>query len=203
MTDAPIVLSADGYTPLPRGKLASVVTSLEMRRPFPSATPGGRAVLRRVLEPDVDGYRDLYRRVGEPWLWFSRLKMSAVELEATIRHPDVEVFHIVDERSGVCGLVELDMRVAGACELAFFGLVPGAVGKGLGRAAMTETVARVATTSVERFWVHTCTLDHERALAFYMRSGFKPFARSIEVFDDPRLAGVLPRESAPRVPIID
>ena len=151
MTDAPIVLSADGYTPLPRGKLASVVTSLEMRRPFPSATPGGRAVLRRVLEPDVDGY----------------------------------------------------MRVAGASELAFFGLVPGAVGKGLGRAAMTETVARVATTSVERFWVHTCTLDHERALAFYMRSGFKPFARSIEVFDDPRLAGVLPRESAPRVPIID
>ena len=203
VTDAPIVLALDGYTALPKGKLASIVTSLEMRRPFPAAMPGGRSVLRRVPQPDVEIYRDLYRRIGEPWLWFSRLKMTAEELRAIIRHPAVEVFDIVDEASSVCGLVELDMRVAGECELAFFGVVPDAVGKGLGRAAMTETIARVAATSADRFWVHTCTLDHESALTFYVRSGFRPFARSIEVFDDPRTTGVVPRESAARVPIID
>jgi GNAT superfamily N-acetyltransferase len=197
-----IPLSLHGYTALPKGKLASVVTSLEMRRPFPSTVPADPAVLRRVPLPEIDAYRDLYRRIGEPWLWFSRLRMTAAELEATIRDPAVEVFHIVDAELGVAGLVELDRRVAGECELAFFGVVPEAVGKGLGRAAMIETLACVAATDVARFWVHTCTLDHPDALAFYVRAGFQPFARSIEVFDDPRISGVLPRASAPRVPII-
>jgi hypothetical protein len=49
--------------------------------------------------------------------------------------------------------------------------------------------------------LHTCTLDHPRAVPFYLRSGFRPFKREIEIFDDPRALGKLPRDAAPDVPL--
>lgn len=55
---------------------------------------------------------------------------------------------------------------------------------------------------IRRFWVHTCTMDHPGALAFYIRSGFVPFKRQIEIADDPRLTGTLSASAAPEVPII-
>jgi hypothetical protein len=51
--------------------------------------------------------------------------------------------------------------------------------------------------------VHTCTLDHPDALAFYLRSGFHAYARRVEVADDPRLTGLIPRAVAAHVPIIE
>lgn len=203
MAAGPITLSLSGYTELPRGKIASVVTSLEMRRPFPSPRSSeGAPVLRRVAEPSVDWYRGLYRAIGEPWLWFSRLTMTEGELARTLNDPAVEVYAI-DDGGAERGIVELDFRNAGECELAFFGLVPESVGQGLGARAMTETAVRVAASDVERFWVHTCTLDHPGALGFYRKHGLVPFARSIEVVDDPRLSGVLPRSAAPQVPMLE
>jgi hypothetical protein len=56
--------------------------------------------------------------------------------------------------------------------------------------------------SIRRLWLHTCTLDHPGALAFYVRSGFVPFRRQIEVADDPRGTGLLPRTAAPRAPMV-
>jgi hypothetical protein len=50
--------------------------------------------------------------------------------------------------------------------------------------------------------VHTCTLDHPAALGFYIRSGFRPFKRQLELSTDPRLDGTLPPDAAPGVPII-
>ncbi|MBV8196845.1 MAG: GNAT family N-acetyltransferase, partial [Candidatus Eremiobacteraeota bacterium] len=55
---------------------------------------------------------------------------------------------------------------------------------------------------IERFWLHTCNLDHPNALAFYKRSGFVPFKREIEVYDDPRIIGIVPKDTAPQVPIL-
>ncbi|MCY4565611.1 MAG: GNAT family N-acetyltransferase, partial [Gammaproteobacteria bacterium] len=54
-----------------------------------------------------------------------------------------------------------------------------------------------------RLWVHTCTFDHPGALDFYIRTGFVPYRRQIEVADDPRITGVLPRSAAPQVPLLD
>lgn len=194
---------ADGYLDLPPGKIASVVTSLEMReRPAirdDRPTPG--AELRAVATPDPHWYRELYRRVGEEWLWFSRLRMPVDELRAIIHDPDVEVYavslHGADE-----GLLELDFRAGEACELAFFGLTPAARGIGAGRWLMNRTIERVWSRPVSRLWVHTCTLDHPQALSFYRRSGFVPVRRQIEVADDPRLAGVLDRGAAPEIPLL-
>ena len=110
----------DGYSDIPAGKIAAVVTHLEMTaRPAPRPDPAGAWTLRRVEMPPLDWFRDLYRRVGEEWLWFSRIQMPDAELAAIIHSPLVEVYALEHEGRDE-GLLELDFRDAGQCEIAFF-----------------------------------------------------------------------------------
>jgi hypothetical protein len=51
--------------------------------------------------------------------------------------------------------------------------------------------------------VHTCSLDHPAALPAYLRAGFVARRRAFESFPDPRLAGLLPRDVAPQIPLVD
>lgn len=196
-------LDQDGYHDVPNGKLAAVVTLLEMTEP-PPARPAPDApglALRRVAEPDLVWYRDLYRRVGQDWLWFSRLAAPAAEVEAAIRDPRVEVHALTFEGRDE-GLAELDRRQPPDVELAFFGVTPALVGRGAGRWLMARTLDLAWRHRPRRLWVHTCTLDHPGALPFYLRSGFRAYARAVEVADDPRLLGVLPETVAPWLPLI-
>lgn len=192
----------NGYTDLPPGKIAAVVTYLEMTEapPHPNRPlPAGLAL--EAIGGDPARYRALYAAVGEPWLWFSRAVMPEAQLSAIIADPGVEALALTREGRDI-GILELDFREAGECELAFFGLVPEAVGSGLGRALMGEALRRAWARPIRRFHVHTCTLDDPRALPFYMRAGFRPWKRAVEVADDPRATGHLPRASAPGVPYL-
>lgn len=190
-------------TPVPADRIPTIVTSLEMlARPALAPLPPSDLRLVRWARPEADKYRALFRRVGEPWLWFSRLTMADEELARIIGDPRVEVF-AVEDRAGVeIGMLELDFREPATCELAYFGLVPELAGRGHGRWLMAQTLAMAWRKDVTRVWVHTCTLDHPSALGFYQRQGFRPFARAIEVFPDPRLSGMLARDAAPHVPLL-
>jgi GNAT superfamily N-acetyltransferase len=191
-------------TPVAPGELAAIVTLLEMRvRPKPRPLPASPLRLVRWKEPATNAYRTLFNRVGTPWLWFSRLLLDDAALEAIIRDPAVEISAVVDRNGIEIGLLELDFRVEGECEIAFFGLVPELAGKGHGTWLMGHALASGWRKHVARMWVHTCTLDHPGALGFYRRHGFVPFAQAVETFADPRLLGVLPREAARQVPLID
>lgn len=198
----------DGYGDVPPGKLAAVVTSLEMCAPAPprpqSNGSADRWDLRHVEHPDSDWYRDLYKRVGEDWLWFSRLVMPHQALAAILHDPLVEVFALwKDDRAE--GLLELDFRVDDECELSFFGLTAPLIGSGAGRWMMNHAIERAwshPSRKIRRFWLHTCSLDHPGALGFYLRSGFVAYRRQIEVADDPRLTGRALKTAAPHVPII-
>jgi GNAT superfamily N-acetyltransferase len=192
-----------GYSDVPAGKIAAVVTHLEMTaRPALRSDPPGPWALRRVETPGLDWFRDLYRRVGEEWLWFSRLQMSDADLAAIIQSPLVEVHALVQDGRDE-GLLELDFRDAGQCEIAFFGITAKLIGSGAGRWLMNRALELSWSRPVTRVWVHTCTFDHPSALAFYQRSGFRPFRRQIEVADDPRLDGTAPRDVARHLPIIE
>ena len=197
-------LNLTGYTTLPTGKIATVVTHLEMRaRPHLRPEPaGGAYALRRPTEPDLNWYRDLFRRVGSDWLWFSRLALDDRGLAEVVRDPAVEV-HALRHRGRDEGLLEFDFRRFPEAEIAFLGVVPGLIGKGAGRYLMNRALEIAWSRNPRRVTVHTCTLDHPRALEFYQRSGFTPYARSIEIADDPRVTGILPRSAAPQVPILE
>ncbi|MGZ3497011.1 MAG: GNAT family N-acetyltransferase [Vulcanimicrobiaceae bacterium] len=194
---------SDGYTDLPAGKLASVVTSLEMLEP-PASRPAPPHVLwslRRVERPGTGWYRELFRRVGEPYLWFSRLDIGDEALRAILHDPRVEVYALQLDGSDE-GLLELDFRQDGECEIAFFGLTQRTIGTGAGRWLMNRAIEIAWAHPIRRFWLHTCTSDHPSAVPFYMRSGFRPFKRQIEIVDDPRLNGIIPRDAAPQIPLI-
>jgi GNAT superfamily N-acetyltransferase len=193
----------DGYSDVSPGKVAAVVTHLEMlERPALPSDPPGAWTLRRVEHPDLAWFRDLYRRVGEDWLWFSRLRMSDAELAAIIRSPGNEVYALVHDGRDE-GLLELDFREPGDCELVFFGVTANLIGSGAGRFLMTCALERAWSRPISRLWVHTCSLDHPNALAFYQRAGFRPFRRQVEISDDPRLDGTLSRDVAGHVPLIE
>jgi GNAT superfamily N-acetyltransferase len=177
---------------------------LEMTaKPEPRPVKGdvSELILTRVNAPDPDWYRDIFGLIGRDLLWFSRLRMTDAELRIIIQHPEVEVF-VLRKNGRDVGLLELDFREPGQCELAFFGLTEELVGSAAGRLLMNAAIERAFAKPIKRFWVHTCTLDHPRALPFYIRSGFAAYERMIEIADDPRLAGELPREAAPLLPII-
>ena len=47
---------------------------------------------------------------------------------------------------------------------------------------------------IGRFWLHTSTFDHPKALGVYQRAGFVVYARRPVSFEDPRRLGILPRD---------
>jgi GNAT superfamily N-acetyltransferase len=190
------------YESVPDGELAAVVTYLEMRAPTDLEVPRSALALKRIEVPDPDHYRALFRLVGSPWLWFSRLLLDDAHLAEIIQHPRVEVHAVADENGRDVGMLELDFREPHECELAFIGLVPELAGKGHGRWLLAEAVNRAWREGVSRVHVHTCSLDHPAALSAYRRAGFTPFKRAVERFPDPRLRGVLPKDAAPQVPLL-
>jgi GNAT superfamily N-acetyltransferase len=193
----------DGYTDLPAGKIAAVVTYLEMHTPplVPPTLTMSEFAVRRVMHPDLDWYRQLYRVIGEPWLWFSRLRLSDDALRTIICDPAVDVFALSPEGTDQ-GLLEFDRRRFPDIELSFFGVTPALIGKGAGRALLQHCLPLAWEHKPQRVWLHTCTSDHPGALAFYVKAGFVPYKRAIEVSDDPRVTGEMPRSAAPHVPIV-
>jgi GNAT superfamily N-acetyltransferase len=190
------------YTPLPDTELATVVTYLEMRTRSEADVPPSTLDLQPIENPTAEQYRDLFRLVGAPWLWFSRLILDDDKLAVVIRDPNVELYAVRDGNGRDVGMLELDFREPRQCELAFVGLIPDLSGLGHGRWLLAEAVSRAWRDGVNRVHVHTCSLDHPAALAAYRRAGFTPYKRAIERFPDPRLLGILPRDCAPQVPLL-
>ncbi len=192
-----------GYHEVPPGHIAAVVTYLEMRHPplLQSPCPEGIAI-RKLHRPSAAEYRTVFRAVGEPWLWFSRLIIPETQLTAILHHPDVDVFFL-DSGAEPQGLLEIDRRKFPDIELTFFGLAPAMIGKGAGRYFIEYAIRHAFSFAPQRFWLHTCTLDSPQALGFYRKAGFTAYKRAVEIAPDPRLTGRLPRTAAPQIPIIE
>jgi GNAT superfamily N-acetyltransferase len=194
----------NGYYQLPPGKLVNVVTCLEMKsnpRAIPKGLPAGFSL--KIVDPgDLAGYRALFSGVGKDLMWFSRMIMSDEKLHGILSHPQVESYALFKGDNPI-GLLELDFKDMPNCELAFFGLTKDEIGYGLGGALMGLAIAKAWSKPINRLWVHTCHYDHPRALGFYRKAGFKPYALMVEVHDDPRLSGHLSRDSSPHVALIE
>ena len=150
----------DGYSDVPNGKIAAVTTHLEMTaRPARRSDPAGAWTIRRVDAPAIDWYRDLYGRVGRPWLWVSRIRMPDAELAAIIQSPLMEIHALAHEGRDE-GLLEMDFREPGQCEIVSFGLTEKLVGTGAGRWLMNRAQEIAWSHPIQRLWLHTCTFDH-------------------------------------------
>jgi GNAT superfamily N-acetyltransferase len=196
-------ISLDGYTDLPPGKIANVVTYLEMTAPPPHRPAPGLPdlVFRRIPKPDLDWYRATIRLIGEAWLWYSPLVMPEAKLAALLRDPLREV-HALERKGETVGIAELDRSVENEAEISFFGVAASEFGTGSARTLMNRTLEIAFRDDTRRVWLHTCTFDHPAAVPFYLKSGFRPFKFAIEVTDDPRLSGRLPETAGAHVALI-
>jgi GNAT superfamily N-acetyltransferase len=149
-------------------------TWLEMRQPPPGppvAGPAGARVLEaRPCPPGF--YRFLYGEVGRAWTWVDRLRWDDARLAAHLADPAVQVWVAYDAAVPL-GYFELQEHAAnGSVEIAYFGLMPWALGRGLGRWLLEEAIAAAWRRQPTRVWLHTCTLDHPAALPNYLKRGF-------------------------------
>ena len=193
-----------GFHGVPRGHVATIVTYLALDSPpvgvHDHEMPDGMRLVS-WSPPDVQQYRDLYFRIGGDWLWWSRLQKSPAELEQIFDDPGYDVY-VLEKDGQAEGLLELDFRCDNACELAFFGLTRSVMGVGAGRALMSFALIRAFSRPIDRFHLHTCTLDSPQALPFYLGWGFIPERQDVEIAPDPRLSGLLPLGAAKRIPVL-
>lgn len=185
---------------VPKGYVATIISHLEMlEKPLLSPTVSGLS-LEEWANPPIAEYLTLFRAVGEPWLWSSRLLMAEDKVRKIIHHPatDIYIVHDGDQR---VGFIELGFGQAGQCEIGFFGLISEMNGKGHGRWMMDQALEKAWRDDINRVWLHTCTQDSPRALPFYQQRGFRIFKQELDMMPDPRLSGDLPETAAPHVPI--
>ncbi|CAH2604924.1 GNAT family N-acetyltransferase [Rhodovastum atsumiense] len=152
-----------------------VVTFLRMDRPPADPAPSFPPGLEVVVEPycSVATYRRLYNTVGASYLWWLRRAMPDAQLAALLRSPAISI-HILRDGDRELGFYELDATAWPTVNLSYFGLMPPAVGRGIGLAFLRHAVDQVWSSGARMMTVNTCTADHERALPTYLRAGFRP-----------------------------
>jgi hypothetical protein len=133
--------------------------------------------LERAESPPVWFFLAMYDAVGRDYEWRDRHDQAVqnpAALRAFVSSPDVQMW-VAYAGGWPRGFFQLDFRQAGVCDLAYFGVVPEAVGTGLGGPLLKTAVAKGwAGDGVSRMTVNTCTLDHPRALPLYRKTGFRP-----------------------------
>jgi len=124
--------------------------------------------------PDVFEYRKLFSTVGKEWHWSSRLVMDEKELKEILADSKTEIYYFKLDGK-LAGYAELDRRYGGDIELAFLGLLPGFIGKGIGKYLLYWTIQKSWSYKPRRLWLHTCKLDHPNALELYKKVGFNVY----------------------------
>jgi GNAT superfamily N-acetyltransferase len=138
---------------------------------IPAAAPDESVALELLHHCEPDLYRRLYADVGREYHWIDRLEWSDEEIARHLDDPGLE-FWILRYGSEPAGYFELRHHQDGAIEVAYFGLLPHAVGRGLGKFMLTRAVERAWDLGATRVWLHTSSLDHSSALPNYLARGF-------------------------------
>lgn len=148
---------------------------LELRTPAAFCPPPGEApalVVARARAPTPTSYRHLYRTVGQPYHWHDRASWTDAELRAHLARPEISL-HVAHWHGALAGWYELRaVPQDGSVEIAYFGLVPAVVGRGVGKHLLARAVEDAWQRGAGRVWLHTCTLDHPHALPNYRARGF-------------------------------
>jgi len=175
----------------PTTRVAVTVTFLRQDSPPPSSPIGLPAdtVLVRATQPSVPFYRYLYDTVGGPYVWWLRRTLPDSEIAHLLASPGVSL-HVLYRHNEPAGFFELDARTAATVNLAYFGLMPHAVGRGLGMALLRACIATAWAHKPLALTVNTCTADHPRALPNYLRAGFTQIRTAREIWDIPNRLGL-------------
>ena len=150
-------------------------TYLELGSPealVPAPCPDPRARIERVEGCPASFFRYLYLAVGQQYHWVDRLDWTAEEEAARLADPNVSL-HVLTVAGAPAGYYELEREGDGAVQIAYFGLLPEFIGRGLGKYLLTRAAEDAFALGASRVWLHTCTLDNPAALPNYLARGFR------------------------------
>jgi GNAT superfamily N-acetyltransferase len=158
-----------------------ITTYLEMRSPdqLRPKRAEARFQVREQKQPNWVFNRDLYFRVGEQWEWIDKRSWTDDQWKEYANAPELRTFAGYYD-AALAGYYELRCGAEGGIEIAYFGLLPEFIGRGLGGALLTSAIEeawsrRHAGIVPKRVWVHTCNRDHPQALANYRARGMVVF----------------------------
>ena len=137
--------------------------------------------IEHVAAPTAALYRELYDRIGRPWLWYERRLLSDAALQTLLDQPDHEL-HVARHDGELVGYFEL-----GGDELAFFGLTLRYIGRRIGPWLLDRAIERAFARGITRIDLNTNTLDHPKALDTYRKAGFRPVRSESRELRDPRV----------------
>jgi GNAT superfamily N-acetyltransferase len=120
-------------------------------------------------------YRDCYRAVGAAHQWRDRWDWTDDQIRSHLADPGIAVT-VARRQDRLAGYYEL-RRVTedDSVEVAYFGIVPAELGRGLGKHLLSCAVRDAWALGPARVWLHTSTLDHPNALPNYVARGFVPY----------------------------
>ncbi len=118
--------------------------------------------------------RFLYEIVGRQWGWNDKLSWSDQQWKAYAEADGLSTW-VAYSGGSPAGYFELQQHKAASVEIAYFGLVPRFIGKGLGGFLLSKAIKSAWEMGASRVWVHTCSLDHPNALRNYQARGMKIF----------------------------
>lgn len=150
----------------------------------PAVLSPGVSVRRERLS--LKAYRLLYDEVGGAYLWWLRRIMPDKVLAKHLASPTVAT-HILRVDGEVAGFFELDSSYWPYVNMNYFGLLPGFIGRGLGRVFLDCAVDAVfaGASPLRGMSLNTCDADHPRALPNYLAAGFVEYRRMAEAWDIP------------------
>ncbi len=125
-----------------------------------------------VAPPSPALNRHFYVSVGSQWEWTDRLNWTDDDWSRYVHRSVLQTWvgYLHRKKIGYC---ELELQDDGNMKIAYFGLLPGFIGRGLGGVLLTAAVERAwSHPAVRRVWLHTCTDDHPHALENYRTRGF-------------------------------
>jgi len=151
-----------------------ITTYLEMRS-WDQLRPkraDARFQIREKRNHDWRFNRDLYFRVGERWDWIDKRPWTDEQWKEYAAAAALRTFAGYYD-DALVGYYELRRDREGGIEIAYFGLLPEWIGRGLGGALLTSAIegAWRMEPKTSRVWVHTCNRDHPQALANYQARG--------------------------------
>jgi GNAT superfamily N-acetyltransferase len=150
--------------------------------------PSGISVVP-VAACSVPFYRYLYDTVGADYVWWLRRTMPGAELATLLRDPRLSI-SVMYTGGEPAGFYELDARPWPDVNLSYFGLMPHAIGTGVGSAFLRSAVDAAWNQRASGITVNTCTADHPRALPAYLRAGFRPVRQASEQWNVPVRLGL-------------
>ena len=129
-----------------------------------------------LLEPtNFQLNKFFYKNIGKKHKWVDRLVWTEAQWIDYVSSKKVSTY-ILKFKSNLAGFFELiSHEEKKEIEIAYFGLLEEFHNKKLGSFLLSEAIKKSFKDSIERVWVHTCSLDHKNALNNYVARGMKLF----------------------------